>query len=463
MLNKIKETIETNNLIKENEHIIVGVSGGPDSVCLLHVLSSLRYEYRLTLTVVHVNHGLRGKDADNDQKYTEELCKTMGLNCYTFKKDIKKISKQKGLSEEEAGREERYKAFYEVKDKVNADKIAVAQNLNDQAETLLIRLLRGSGLDGLSAIDHIRENCVIRPILDISRAEIERYCEENNLNPQIDKTNLETKYTRNKIRLELIPYLKENFNSNIENTLWKTASILNEDKVFINNYVEEIARNIEIEEKAVAKINKTVFNREDIAIKKRLILYIADILLLRKDIGTVHLENAIKLINENNTSKGIDLPNGLRISVGYNEIIFTNINIKKDIEKYLYKLKLGILNIVPEINGNIKMKIIDNGIYEITKDQYTKMFNYDIIKNEIIVRNRRVGDVFTPLGFKGSKKIKNYFIDEKIDKDKREEIPIICCGDEIMWVVGYRISEKYKVTTETKQILVIEYNGRNKE
>ncbi|MDD7216480.1 MAG: tRNA lysidine(34) synthetase TilS, partial [Firmicutes bacterium] len=236
MKKKILKTIREHNLITEGMHIVLGLSGGPDSVCLFSVLTELAGEMNLTLHPVHINHRFRPGAAEEDQAYVEELCRSNGLSCRSFVYDCPAMAREQKLTPEEAGRKARYEAFFKVAGEIHASgvpaskiAVAVAQNANDQCETILFRILRGTGTDGLSGIAYKRKGQggfhVIRPLLDITRDEIEKYCADRNLNPRIDHTNSETVYTRNRIRLELIPYLADNFNSNIVETVNRLGRI----------------------------------------------------------------------------------------------------------------------------------------------------------------------------------------------------------------------------------------------
>ncbi len=456
MIDKVKKTIHQHNLLKKSEHIIIGVSGGPDSVCLLHVMDRLKKDYHLKLSVVHINHMLRGRAADEDEEYVKKLCDTLQIPCYAFKINIKEMSAKLGISDEEAGRKARYDSFNKILEQVQADKIAIAQNMNDQAETLLMRLARGSGLDGLSGIAYIREGVIIRPLLDITREEIEDYCQANDLNPQIDQTNLEAIYTRNKIRLELIPYMEKNFNKNIIHHLWKTTNILKEDKDFIYSYVNKLFKTCAHIEQSSIKIDKKILRNEQAAVQKRLILKAANQLNIQKDIGTVHLEDALKLIHQNVTSTGIDLPYGLRIEIDYDHILLT-LDKSMNTLALNYDIKVGEAIHIPELNVHIHSDYIKRTQdFVIRNEDQIKYFDLDKIQRGIKLRTRKAGDQFSPLGMKGTKKLKDFFIDEKIAKDVRDTIPLVCCGSDILWIVGYRISEKYKIENNTKNILVLE-------
>lgn len=253
---KIRKTIEEKGLIAPKQHIVIGLSGGPDSVCLFNALKSLAGEMELTIHPVHVNHKFRPGAAERDQQYVEELCRKNGLECHSFVIDCNALAADTGMTSEEAGRKARYDAFYQVAEDLRSKepaisrddiKIAVAQNANDQAETVLFRLMRGTGVDGLAGIAYEREERgykVIRPILDLYRDEIEEYCEHNDLKPVIDHTNEDTVYTRNKIRHELIPYLEREHNVNLKESMVRLARIAAADKDFLWQQTEETYRKL---------------------------------------------------------------------------------------------------------------------------------------------------------------------------------------------------------------------------
>ncbi|MEW8956858.1 tRNA lysidine(34) synthetase TilS, partial [Clostridium sp.] len=219
MIVKVRDFVKENNMISKNDKVLVALSGGPDSICLIHILNELKDELGIEILAAHLNHCLRGEDANKDEEYVREFCKSLNIQCYVKRVDINRYAKERALSSEMAGREARYEFFNDLKEEFNINKIAVAHNLNDQAETVLMRLMRGTGIEGLIGIRPVRDNIYIRPILSLNRHEIEAYCEDNKLLPRIDKTNLETIYSRNKVRLELIPYIEKNFNEDIINTL----------------------------------------------------------------------------------------------------------------------------------------------------------------------------------------------------------------------------------------------------
>lgn len=319
MLDKVKNTIERFNLIEDGDKVVLGVSGGPDSICLLDIL----YKLGVKIVVAHINHGLRD-NANIDEKYVMDFCKRIDVPCY-----IKKINLKENLNRmtvEEAGRKERYDFFYEIMEKECCNKIATAHNSNDNAETVIMNIIRGTGMSGLKGIEPIRNN-VIRPLIECSRKEIESYCIDNNLNPRHDESNDEVLYTRNKIRLELIPYIEKNINSNFINNINRMSEIISEEEKFLLRQVD-LAYNEcvlkELDDKVVCDLK--VFNKLDNVIKKRLIIkFIIKVLGNAKDIERIHIEDILKLCS-NNVGKKYIMPNKhIKISVDKGKVEYLKI------------------------------------------------------------------------------------------------------------------------------------------
>ena len=291
--NKFKNTIEKFNLLNKEDKVLVAVSGGPDSISLLNILHELGYN----ICTAHINHGIR-ENADNDERFVKEFCEIRNIPCFIKKVKLKEIKSD--MTTEELGRKIRYEFFDEIMKQENCTKIATAHNANDNAETVLMNMIRGTGLSGLKGIDISRDK-IIRPLLEITRAEIEEYCEKENLNPCHDESNDETIYTRNKVRLELIPYIEKNINSNIVNNINRMAEIISGEEEYIKRqvdiaYVDTLIA--EEEERTVCNLKK--FNQYDNVIQKRLIIrYITKTLGNAKDIERVHIEDILKLCKNN--------------------------------------------------------------------------------------------------------------------------------------------------------------------
>lgn len=256
MKNKVLNTIKKYNLIQENDKIVIGVSGGPDSMCLLHILNGLKEKLNFEIVVAHINHMIR-KEAEEETQYVKNFCDKLGIKCYIKRIDVIDKSNKEKIGTEEAGRKARYDFFEEVLNIVNANKIATAHNENDNAETVLMNIFRGAGTSGLKGIEPIRDNKYIRPIIECERSEIEEYCRVNKLQPKIDKTNFENVYTRNKIRNVLIPEIKKEFNPNIIESLNKLSILARQENNFIQEYAKNIMENELIVEKDLENLQQS--------------------------------------------------------------------------------------------------------------------------------------------------------------------------------------------------------------
>lgn len=461
MYKKVLSYIRDNELIRCKDKILVALSGGPDSICLLNILFELKEELNIEIAAAHLNHLLRGQDSFDDEEYVINVCSRMGIKCFVKRVDINEYSKQQKLSSEMAGRNARYDFFDEILNKEGFDKVATAHNANDQAETILFRLMRGTGLEGLGGIKVSRDDKIIRPILCLSRKEVEEYVELKQLNPRIDKTNFEKIYNRNKIRLDILPYMKENFNEDIIQTLNRMSLLLQKDNDFLENLALSLYNKYCIEYEEYFIIKKEAFKEEEPILTRLLRNIITRYSKSNYDFEMKHIYEIFYLAKKN-SGKVIHLPNGI-----YAENIYGDIYIKSKIKKYdinnkeeeiiLYKNSVNI-NKIEFGNLNIKIQVINN--YEasninISQEHLTKYFDFDKIKNSISIRNRRNGDKIIPLGMTGNKKVKDIFIDMKIPKEERDNIPILCFDDKIAWIIGIRTSEEYKITDKSKNILKV--------
>ena len=324
---KVLKTIQKYNLIRSGDSIVIGVSGGPDSMTLLNVLINLKQKLGISkIVVATVNHMIR-EEAEEETKFVENFCESHGIEFYLKKVDVQEEARSKKISTELAGRNARYDFFEEVLKKTGSNKIATAHNLNDNAETVLMNLLRGSGVSGLKGIEKIRDGKFIRPIIECKRSEIEQYCVDNKLNPRYDKTNNENTYTRNKIRNMLIPYIEENFNPNIVDSLNRLSTIATKEDEYIHKIVENSFKNIVItadmgKKEIILDLKK--FNELDEVIKSRLILYtISEILGTSQGIEKIHIEDIIKLCGNNIGNKYLMPNKNIKIFVKKGKIFFT--------------------------------------------------------------------------------------------------------------------------------------------
>ncbi len=453
MLNKVKNNIQKYNLINEGDNVILGLSGGPDSVFLFHNLRLLKEELRFNLYATHINHMYRGLDADRDEAFVSDLCNKFDTKLYVLRKNAVEYAKERKMTEEEAGRELRYNFFNEKLKEVGNGKIAVAHNLNDQAETVLQRIIRGTGLDGLKAMTFINGN-IIRPILNIKRTEIEEHLNDNKLEFCTDKTNTMSIYGRNKVRLELIPYLEEKFNPNIQQTLFRLAEVSERDSNLIDEYTEELYKKAYVsKENNFIKLNSSILNNyKDYSLARIIRKAVCKLKGNTINFESKHVDYIIKFVRNPKTGRKIDLPNGL-----YAEISYKNLIIGKTIEnisEFEYNVVINSETYIKEVNKKVLAQITNN-IEGSEKDNKAIYFNYDKIEGRLKIRNRRAGDTILPIGMKGNKKIKDIFIDNKVPKYERNKKLILADDNNILWLEDFRINEKYKVNEKCQKYLKI--------
>ncbi|MGE5614003.1 MAG: tRNA lysidine(34) synthetase TilS [Bacillota bacterium] len=468
---KVLDTILSHRLIEQGEKVLVGVSGGPDSVCLLHLLKSFSKTLQFEMHAVHVNHMLRAEEAGADEVYTANLCREMGVNLDIVRIDIAAMAKEKGISLEEAGRIARYNEFSRHAESVGASKIAVAHNRNDQAETVMMNILRGTGTAGLAGMDFRRGN-IIRPLLNVSREEIERYCSELGLSPRTDSSNLTQCYTRNKIRLGLFPYIEENFKTDMIESLNRLSTNASID----NNYLERQSLAayedaLQYKESGLVALGVGQLRELDPAILGRVLkLALKDAAGRFRDVGSVHYGMLAELVRKGRTGMSAELPGGIGAAVSYGVLKIFDADIRetggrqREKTEFSYKLEIPGTTLVPCLNSEVRTTVEDainidkSGVMEY--NPLVRFFDYDKLKEGIYIRNRRNGDIFKPFRSTGTKKLKEFFIDGKIPREQRDSIPLICKGNEVVWVVGYKTSDKFKLTENTKSVLKIEYIRR---
>jgi len=470
MIGKIYDYINENNLIENGDRILIGVSGGADSVCLVHVLAELYKDTDIKLFVVHVHHGIRDIEADNDKAFVEELCDKLGIPFCAYRYDVKTVAKKEGLSEEEAGRKVRYEAFFDASVRNKCNKVAIAHNKNDNAETILLNLFRGSGIKGLTGIKPkiaLKTDTgiitIIRPLLFVTREEIEAYLRERNISYQTDSTNLQNIYTRNKIRNVILDFAAKEVNNNVIEHITNAGAHLCEVYDFLEKFIEERYRDIVRENQDYYEYDINELGREEPVIQKGIVLKILGKLAGNlKDIEARHVEDVLALGNKQ-VGKVLHLPYGIMAIKNYGIISIGNRSVLDNImqnKKIMDEADLDIpgKTYLEQSGLCIETEIIENKNYKLfPKNSCMKWFDYDKIVNTLKIRTRKAGDFLQINSQGGRKKIKDYFIDMKIPKEERDQILLIADGSHILWILGYgdRISENYKVTDQTKRILSI--------
>lgn len=430
MLLKIENAMQKCG-VKKNCSILVGLSGGADSVALTHALCSLSQKYGFAIYAAHVNHGLRGAEAVRDEEFSREFAQEHGITFFSLRADVGKISKEKGISEELAGREVRYEFFLQLCEKHGIDYVATAHHRNDNAETILMNFMRGSGLRGMGGIKYRREN-IIRPLLDCTRSEIEEYCRVNGLSYVTDKTNFEDEYTRNKIRHSLIPMIEEKFNPSVVEALTRNAEIISLEDDFISGETD----------KAYEKSVKD--NAADIAVldgfHKAVILRVIRKLTEKVCGGTDITQNMIlsvySLMRGNRTGAKTEIMRDFEARIEYGKLVIA----KKEVAcgEFSYRLGIGETIYIPELNCHVTAEKAD-----IRRNDGAVYFSVPA-ECSLEIRNRRHGDIFRPSGMSGRKKIKQFMIDKKIPAHKRDYVGLLTVNGEIAWVMGYRQSADFK-------------------
>lgn len=445
MLEQVRHTIEEYHM-ETGGRLVVGLSGGADSVCLLHVLWRLAPRYGWDLQAVHVHHGLRGAEADRDAAFAVGFAQSLGVPCQVVSFDVAAEAAKQGRSTEEMGRILRYETFAHVAGEHG--RIAVAHHANDQAETLLMRLCRGTGLLGLRGMAPVRGN-VIRPLLFCSRQEIEAYCRENGLGYQQDSTNEDTAYTRNKIRHLVLPLLEEVHGGSTAH-LAETAALLAAD----SDFLEQAAREAYAEAKQEASpvtLSCRKLSALHPALRMRVLrLAMAEALGSSRNISQVHLRDVENLLTKQ-SGVLVQTAGGLLVRRQYDSLVFGKG--QKEQACFSYNLPLGSAVFVQEADLLVESGVFSGKSEEIPADGCTNVFDYDKITQNLCCRTRAAGDRITLPG--GTKKLKSFMIDEKIPADQRNEIPLIACGGDIVWIYGGRTSAKFAPDAATTRYLWI--------
>jgi tRNA(Ile)-lysidine synthase len=455
MLEKVKQEITKYGLLKQNENVVVALSGGPDSTALVITLSQIAPAMGLQLIVAHFNHGLRGHDADEDERFARRLTKKLGLSFVCRKMDQKAVIK--GRSPEEIYRRERYFFFDEVAKSNHAHKIALGHNLQDQAETVLLHLLRGSGLEGLKGIMPMRDGKYIRPLIGTSREEIITFLNEAGIAYRQDISNESNLYLRNKIRLELLPYLKKEFNPRIDEALAQMAEILREDNNFIKEYVNKALKSTRIKkQKNRVVLNIQYINLLPIAIQRRLFKELLENFNVEKNgITFLHINALNNLLFNPESGKKICLPFGIEARREYENLILERAGDYSKQMEYSYQVEIPGSIYLPERNLTVHLRVLKKKKIEFNVKN-KNYFDLDRIRFPLILRNRREGDWFQPLGMSGRQKLKSLFIDHKIPQRKRHEIMVLADQRAVIWIENMHLNDQVKITPETKNVLELE-------
>lgn len=468
MINKIKDTIEKYNMIEKGDKILVGLSGGVDSVCLLQILLSMKKEYMLEIHAIHIHHGLRGEFADKDAFFCKKLCEKNDVKLKVVHENVTEVANAKKMSLEEAGRFVRYNAFNEETRLKHINKIALAHHKNDVAETVLMNIIRGSGTSGLKGISYVRGN-IIRPLLEISKKEIEIYCNQNNHSYCTDETNLENIYTRNKIRNELIPHIEENYNEKFLEHLANLRKLSLEDEEFINGEAEKVYNeNIITKSDFEIIIDFHKIEKHSLSIRRRIIrLAFFEISKESKNFSFAHVEKVLDLMKKQ-SGKELDMPYKVKITNQFGNLCFSKKE-KTDRDGEKFTIKINEVNKVEKYNLIISAyetyKCHEKNFENNCKKICTTSFSYDkMIKTDnLMLRNRQAGDKIYFNSIAGNKKLKDLFSEKKIPICERNNIPVLAIGNEVVCIFLNELifSDYYRSTEEEKKLFVDIWEEKN--
>ncbi len=453
---KALEAIKEHKMLNPGDSVLVAVSGGADSISLLYLLFSLKEELKLgPLYVAHLNHLIRRNEAQIDQKYVENIAKNLGLLCISESADVEAHAAREKLSIEDAGRRLRYAFYAETAKKVGANRIALGHTADDMVETFLMRLLRGAGLKGLTGIPPVRGN-IIRPLIKVWRREIDNYIATLKLVPRIDHTNYESKYLRNRVRLKLIPQLKI-YNLNIKEILLQTVLLLTEDYLYMEAKTREALLEIIVKEKEGSlELEAQKLRELEPPIVGHLIRTAIE--MVKGNLAELtfsHIHSIIKNLDSSERWE-LHLPDMLYVIGNRNNLIITKEQ-PKEPEKvsFHYNLEVPGSIVIEEAKVKITSKILDD--LSVGESQNTALLDFEETGKELVVRSRKEGDRFFPLGMKGAKKIQDFFVDQKVPASERDLVPIVEAQERIIWVAPFRIDERNKVTKKTKKVVKLTY------
>ena len=465
MLGKVRKFAEEWHMLEREDRIIIGVSGGADSICLLFVLSEFSKEMGFDIVAVHVNHGLRGEDADRDEAYVKGICSKLAIPCVCYFENIELIAKNRKQSTEEAGRDVRRRLLEKTLQEYHGTKIALAHHKNDNVETFLMNLARGTGLKGLGGIYPSQGN-IIRPLLCVERMEIEDYLAKQKILFCTDKTNASDDYTRNRVRNHIIPYMVKEINERAVSHIDETMAYLRQVQAFMEEETAKYRRTCVKDKSCGFLICREEFEKIPATIKPLMIKKVlSDVARKEKDLESAHIKCVAELFDKQ-VGRKVDLPYQMEARRDYEGVLILKKTEKfpdanQDDREVIFRPQQMVYYLD---NYKVTCRIVDKKEIEgkCVENSSTKWFDYDIIQGSISFRLRRPGDYITIHKDGRTQKLKSYFINEKIPNDRRDSILLVAEGNHVLWVAGYRKGSAYRVSEHTKHILEIKIDeGEN--
>jgi len=460
---RILETVKRHGLVAPGDAILAAVSGGPDSVAMLCALLSLAERLNVRIEAAHLNHALRGEESDADEHYVSDLCKQLGVACTTGRIEVALQAREKRMGIEQAARAARYQFLEQVADRFGASRIAVAHTSDDQVETILLNLLRGAGSDGLAGMP-IQRGRIIRPLLDVSRADVEKYCAERGLTPRVDSSNLALDATRNRIRHQVLPLLEKEQPA-IRSSLLRLASLLRRETTLLEQMAQRrLAKILLRRDAGCVVLDAPKLRRSDPALRARVIrAALREIRGGLADIEQVHVEAVAALI-EGHSGRALHLPGSLVASYSQGQLVISNRPLPQPVEMQ-HILEIPGAVTVPSLAIEIRARLLEQpaAVPPDSHRPFEAILDHAALRPPLVVRTWQPGDRFHPMGAPGTMKLHDFFINEKVPRHERRRVPIVADAQGIVWVVGHRIDERSRVTASTRVALALSATPASKE
>ena len=457
LLKKVNSYIERHRLLEEGDRVLVAFSGGPDSLCLLHILRSLQESCRLYLAVAHLDHGIRPAAWQEAEK-ARRLAEAWQLPFEGAAVDVPKYRRERKLSASEASRALRYRFLLRAAQKQKASKIALGHQLDDQAETVLFNLLRGTGPEGLAGILPRRPLGpveLIRPLLGVTRAEIERYCREQGLEPVLDSSNLQTTYTRNRIRLELIPHLEEGYNPRLKRSLAKLAALAAADRDYLKKAAQQELKRLSRREGGTLILDRAALAALPAALRGRVARLALQEYVPGKKLDWRRVEQLLRLAGGEGPARKLCLPAGARVFRSYGNLVISPARPAEENFPETVPLQVPGRTVFGGGKQAIGASFCPPHDLAWPPSSEQAYLDYDTLPGPLLLRARWAGAYFYPQGAPGGKKLKDFLINQKVPRHRRDRLPLVVAGSEVVWVVGRRIAHPYRVTGETSRVLVL--------
>jgi tRNA(Ile)-lysidine synthase len=489
LIDSVRQGVERHGLFSAGESIVVGVSGGPDSLCLLHLLCRLKGEYRLTIHVAHLHHGLRGADADGDAAFVERLAADWALTCTLEQADVPALARKYRLAVEEAARRARYAFLRRVAEEIGARTIAVGHNADDQAETVLMHWLRGSGMAGLRGMlartflndyrllevrqsrQTVSDLYLIRPLLEVTRAEIEAYCEYHGLEPRFDRSNLDTTYYRNWLRHEVFPMLARH-NPNVQEVFRRSARVIADDYALLRALLEENWPSVVVEETG-ERISFDLDGWRALPVSLQRSTVREAIHRLRyslRSINFLHVENAVCVARDGATGDQATIPRGLVLTVKYERLTVADADAVEPLPNWPLlppkgepvQVRIPGQTVLPESSWRLVARVMARGDlpagWEANPDPWRAFLDAGALGSSPWLRTRHAGDRFCPLGMGGrSVKVADFLTNQKVPRHVRDRLPLLVGKQGVFWLCGQRVDENVRIRASTETVLELHF------